>query len=144
MREIKFRGKRVYCGDWVYGSYFYDGKRHYIITDIVDKEHAIYGHYSNKVNLYIVDPETVGQYTGIKDDNDKKIYKDDIIRIRESEFDDWEVYQVKYHGHRDYPAFDTEPTIDCDCNGISYATACCNIEKIGNIFDNPELLEVEQ
>ena len=137
MREIKFRGKRTANGEWVYGGYFKNHQGNSFIVNYISSD-------LENVGVIPVDPKTVGQYIGIKDDIDKEIHEGDIIRIRESEFDDWEVYQVKYHGHRDYPAFDTEPTIDCDCNGISYATACCNIEKIGNIFDNPELLEVEQ
>jgi uncharacterized phage protein (TIGR01671 family) len=82
------------------------------------------------------------QCTGLKDKSGKEIYEGDIIRIRETEFDDWQVYLIEYHGDRDYPAFDTEPSIDCDSNGLSYATACCELEVIGNIFENPELLEV--
>ena len=139
MREIKFRGKRKGNKEWVYGGLFYCDDTALIVESLRNYEGEI-----TLEEYYEVDPETVGQYIGIKDDNDKEIYESDIICIREFNSLDWEVYQVKYHGHRDYPAFDTEPTIDCDCNGISYATACCNIEKIGNIFDNPELLEVEQ
>lgn len=81
------------------------------------------------------------QFTGLRDSTGKEIYEGDIVGICEADDMDWRIYQVKYHGDRDYPAFDIEPSIDCDCNGLSYAVACCEIEVIGNVFENPELLK---
>jgi uncharacterized phage protein (TIGR01671 family) len=131
MREIEFRGKRLDTGEWVYGYYRciawnFDSPTHQII---------------NGNTFYGVDPATVGQYTGLRDKKCKKIYEGDIIRIRETKEDDWEIYVVKYYGDEGYPAFDTDPQINCDCNGLSYAMAACEVEIIGNIHDNPELLE---
>ena len=67
MREIKFRGKRVGNGEWVYGSYIY-------AFDMVH-EHCI-----RCGTTYAVMPETVGQYTGLKDKNGKKIYEGDRLK----------------------------------------------------------------
>lgn len=80
MREIKCRAKRTDTGEWVYGAYFGDDKRRYIITQINDAQHAVYGYRSNDVELYVVDPATVGQCTGLKDKNGVKTYHKDIVR----------------------------------------------------------------
>lgn len=79
--------------------------------------------------------------TGVVDDYYMMVYEGDIVRIREKG-EEWRIYQIKYFGKKNYPAFDLEPYIACDCNGLSYAKACCEMEIIGNIYENPELLEV--
>jgi uncharacterized phage protein (TIGR01671 family) len=105
-------------------------------TAVEEKRNGISYIYSRK-NVVLM------QYTGLKDKNGKKIYEGDIIRIRETKEDNWEIYVVKYYGDEGYPAFDTDPQINCDCNGLSYAMAACEVEIIGNIHDSPSLLEVE-
>ena len=126
MREILFRGKRLDNGDWVYGYYVHIGpvscQRAYIIPE-----------YASSLYVNEVDPSTVGQYTGLKDKNGKKVFEGDIIRktnkgrhpeifianIRTCFYTNEEVY---------YSPFD-------------HFTESCEYEIIGNIHDNPELLE---
>ena len=66
MREILFRGKRVRDGEWEFGSFVSPNW----ITAPIGEE--IYG-------SEIVDPETVGQFTGLRDRNGKRIFDGDIV-----------------------------------------------------------------
>ena len=136
MREILFRGKRTDNGEWITGHYeFYNGK-HYINvqTDRVNS-----GGYPIREFIEVI-PETVGQYTGLTGKNGKKIFEGDIIK--DCDYD--HIHTVRYFGDEDYPAFDCQPELQfCECNGLSHLCAVSAMEVIGNIHDNPELLEGE-
>ena len=67
MREINFRGRCAFSGEWTYG-YYYPSKGNDIIRTKDDKES-------------IVLPESVGEFTGLKDKNGKDIFEDDIIQF---------------------------------------------------------------
>lgn len=123
MREIKFRGKRVDNGEWVYGDLIHRYSNWIYIAPIPS---------TIEITPIEIDPETVGQYTGLKDKNEKEIYERDII----SYFGD-DIGLVYYDEGK--AAFYIEwfkqgKYTDMECI-IKYA------EVIGNKWENPELLE---
>lgn len=133
MREILFRGKRKDNGEWVYGNY--------AVTDNNEKQHFI---FQNKAFEFEVDPETVGQYTGITDDNEKKIFEGDILGVTNDD-PDYD-YITKVYLDCDTLCVDVQGQ-DYDYTSIGFAIEiwydeCDQVEIIGNIYDNPELLKV--
>lgn len=138
MREILFRGKRKKDGEWVYGNY--------AVADNNGKQHFI---FQNKAFEFEVDPETVGQYTGLTDKNGKKIFEGDIVTYEDAEAD-YEGYHDNVFFNRgevrisawDGICFTNRQTIDM--NDLYESETMVDCEIIGNIHDNPELLEVEE
>ena len=125
MREVLFRGKRTDNGKWVKG-YLY-------ITHI--GAHEI-GSYDAEINIerftFDVIPETVGQYTGLTDKNGKRIFEGDIVSLVKH---DGLIYKVVYVPCR-YELVNSKG-VNCFVLDIYKSE---NIEVIGNIHDNPELL----
>lgn len=158
MREIKFRGAWKHDRSWIYGFYYrdtWDGgseAKHFII---------------NKFGKFEVIPETVGQYTGVDDIKGEEIYEDDIVKITYSE--GYVIGVVKFGLNVDrnyedisfyYNGWYIEEKIDCNdfrkhrCKKIAMPDFIplhpdfsfpewydSEIEVIGDIFKNPELLE---
>ena len=126
MREILFRGKREDNGVWVEGRLIADeaivpkGQVFYISDNVLD----------STVYACIVIPETVGQYTGLKDKNGKKIFEGDILRDDDNE----ENGVVEFIAGEFCVVFGNVET-----HGIYDIACCCYV--IGNIHDNHELLE---
>ncbi|OUQ17656.1 hypothetical protein B5E84_09995 [Lachnoclostridium sp. An14] len=126
MREILFKAKRIDNGDWVEGNY---------ITDEQDKEKAYIGYIFGIEDFDIVEvnPETLCQYTELKDKNGNRIWENDIVRIENSM--DEGIGNVEFYGGMWY--VDGEPNNNL-YDILEYDDG--EVEVIGNIFDNPELL----
>lgn len=131
MREIKFRGKTLSDDHkWLYGN-----------LNVNDDGKAAIMRIGDFWSLQRVDPESVGQFTGLRDDDGREIYEGDIVRV--VHYGEESSHTVKYFDDEDYPAFDLDPHFDCDSNGLSF----CQCERettitvIGNVYDSPELLE---
>ena len=153
MREILFRGKRLQGGNWVEGYFFKSdinkeeresGKATLIFTPDCDTFIMV----PECHNSFMVVSATVGQYTGLNDKNGKRIFEGDILRIAKIS----DGLGSCYHPPLDYPvnvvvkwdlcAWMWE-TLCEDKRYISFPNAWCHYECeiIGNIHDNPELLE---
>lgn len=137
-REILFRGKSIH-GEWIYG--YLNQHRGNIRYDCDCEPIADGCYYINdwqaKIDTgmygqdYKVDPETVGQFTGLTDRNGVKIFEGDIVRYGQ-------IGEVEYNsGSAQFTLNFTNGTYD----GFDKIPFCC-CEVIGNIHDNPELLEV--
>ena len=130
MREILFRGKRLDNGDWVYGYYVHIGpvscQRAYIIPE-----------YASSLYVNEVDPSTVGQYTSLKDKNGKRIFDGDIAKVLQGKDKDIAYVGFENGAFMLYPKTGNiyERTL------WEYWYNDWDVEVIGNITDNPELLE---
>lgn len=140
-REILFKAKRIDNGEWVEGAVLPACNGAYIATSFLegDSDEPLI------VAAYEVVPETVCQYTGLTDRDGKKIWENDIISISAYSYDEPEddYFGVVTYCEKDacWSLNNNEKygEIICECFG-SYTTEIINH---GNIFDNPELLEVE-
>ena len=129
MREILFRGKKK-DGEWVYGD---------LIPVLWDKPNILDRNSSTDLDIYeatySVNPKTVGQYTGLLDKNGNKIFEGDIIQYGKN------LYIVEYH-------VEIGATVCVRTNDVDHwpsfnVGTIKHTEIVGNIHDNPELLEVQ-
>ena len=149
MREIKFCGKTFYS-EWVHGLlYTYNAK--YWILPIKPNKTGMTGYEYLGSTLEIegaerVIPETVGEYTGLKDKNGKEIYEGDIVGYTNKDFlHNQPKYLVYYAlGDGNYPAYDVKPRIkEISCNGLQFLVENYQIKVYGNKYENPELLAAD-
>ncbi len=138
MREIKFRGKKIDSNEWIFGWLRQSGHQEiqkangqYIRTE------KYYQIQNNKYHFEFVTEETIGQYTGLKDKKRKEIYEGDIVKGLFNDPEEPEIIGIVRYD-------------DCKAsymvvskNGSEWELGCLDeLEVIGNIHDNPELLEV--
>ena len=139
MREIEFRGKDLRYNKWVYGFYsqfhnrpVVDEPNSHQIFQVLEDENVIRIAGTSIGGVwYIVDENTLGQYTGLKDKNGTKIYEGDVL---EFEFDDIGKQKAVVYFNDKYAMFGLKPL-----GNFVYATIDEGV-VIGNIYDNPQLL----
>lgn len=125
MRNILFRGKRIDNGEWVEG----------LLTIMWGQYHII--KLSDENTAYPINPETVCQYTNKSDDNNIPMWEEDFVMVN----DDWIgriIWQERDTAFCVFPNDDIEH--ETYCLGY-YINEGYQVEIIGNIFDNPELLQ---
>ena len=124
MREIIFRGKRIDNGEWVKGSpIFQDG---YVLIRFWNSEEFEY-------EEYLVDPESVSEYTGLTDKNGTKIFEGDIVKGKDNLERNLAVGGYIDYGNGSFVIVGEFMT--------HYRWLDYELEVIGNIHDNPELLK---
>ena len=130
MREYKFRGKRKDTGDWIYGD---------IMTGTLPSITwwKPIGEQSYEIDCADVDPKSVGQYVGLKDIKGSEIYEGDIIRIEDHPFEG----PMKINGN--YEVGYNERMELC-CGSLLLHRERPYAVVIGNVYDNPELLEAAE
>lgn len=155
MREILFRAKAINRdpnreyrtnyknGDWVYGliERIYDERFPNIPSSMIDQ----YG-----VSNIDVDYKTISEYTGLTDKNGKKIFDGDIVKCYDKNVDESFCAIIMFgnpNGFYNYgwqlkPIGETDFNVDILC-WVDMEDTGAYIEIIGNIFENPELLEVK-
>ena len=134
MRTLKFRGRRSYDKQWIVGNLIVDknGDKHIVPFDYfnMDGHHLRYEDDSDKPVFF--DQETIGQYTGQKDKNGKEIFEGDILHTNEA---DW-IAKVIWN-------YDGFMLTGLNNTGFSCSPDYDECVIIGNIHDNPELIETK-
>ena len=131
-RTIKFRGKSLTTGEWLYGSHFNDGAEDYILPNVPSG--------ADDYERYQVDLNTVGQYTGLCDKNDNEIYEGDILQMNGSA-----KLEVQFlHGGFGYCLMFGDVLFGGNSSfRFNPFDKDESFEVIGNIHDNKELLKKE-
>lgn len=163
MREILFRGKRWANGEWVEGYYAAEPYKEntYNCGYILKNENYLF-----TKKAWLVDSRTVGQYTGLNDKTGRKIFEGDIVRLFDISVgeivQECGAFGIGFRKPIDYDYLASEIVSITGCNNtpefcyndyyVSLYELYWNyneendnisvIEVIGNIYDNPELLEV--
>ena len=144
-REILFRGKTISDDRWVYGDYCQSDFGEVTIHINAGRQSGLHR---------VVDPSTVGQYTGLRDAENKRIFDGDILLCENKHLVVW------WNGEAFQWQAKEKQEVTCTFDGKKQAVVWDNIDLgwiaaevpisgkmttkvIGNIYDNPELLEVK-
>lgn len=143
MRIIKFRGLRTDGKGWVYGMLFHNNK---IVTETVSYESPLVekGSPCYKYEYINIIPETVGQFTGLHDKNGKEIYEGDIVSYKHTiqNYDDDDILNPRHYKTPQYETKIFKSDVKYRYNSfiIMDDSKWNDLEVIGNIYENPELL----
>ena len=138
MREILFRGIWGFNDEWVEGFY-YQAKLYRTDKELCNYITIPHPESDGQPSDHImVHPETVGQFTGLTDKNEKKIFEGDIVLYPWNDQDKPERFTIKFK----YGQFVASPVKETE-DYWDFMVGCYSkeMEIIGNIHDNPELLE---
>ena len=151
MREIEFRGKRTDNNEWVFGSLISidDGEQRIATSCLTDSDKTL----PLTVCAYVVDPATVGQFTGLYAKNDKPVFDGDILQFGERRLLVWWNDEAFQWQAKTVPGYDLI-TLDFSSLGNNWTNidlgniyseipilGRMSTEIIGNIHDNPELIQ---
>lgn len=142
-REIKFRGKELKSGEWIYGDL-------HVLCDN-PHIHTARSHYPYAGQRGFVDDKTIGQFTGLRDKSGREIYEGDIVVRHEIAFGRDSLGTVRYdldkamfvlfckkvYGIYRLPLVRFESFDDGKCT----ISETYEYEVVGNVYDNPELLD---
>lgn len=137
-REILFRGKSTISKEWVYGNLVYTSQ----LTAIKE----VNGDYFRPVSI---NPDTIGQYTGLKDKNGNKIFEGDIIKTPRGSIGEVvfgraeEECTHREHRRKITDVYTTYGWVFKRADGFTIAIddEILQGELIGNVTDNPELMK---
>lgn len=146
MREILFRAKRIDRGEWIEGYYCKWKQIRRYLGSVKEKvvDCIITWMSDGGMSRYEIDPETLCQYTELKDKNGNRIWENDIVRCNRREKE--AKYKVVWD--KTYADFRIEKLNGLGCMPICIEEGNTPVfgrhyECIGNIFDNPELMKGE-
>lgn len=127
-REILFRGWNKKNKRWLYGYYCVNRGEHFIAPDrLVD----VLASYDD----YVVDEDTIGQYTGMKDAKGVKIFEGDIIV--------GEAYPYIIQYHEEYSQFVAVPKLDVTIAFYQRWVNECGLVVIGNVHEDLDFIKTE-
>jgi uncharacterized phage protein (TIGR01671 family) len=151
MRKTLFRGKEIKTGKWVYGGFHEHkpfivaiGKQPETEALIIDDGDADWD-LPVPIKAHVVEKKTIGEFTGLTDRNDVKIFEGDIVKTKffgkesknahHANFNDYDYFEVRYSA----PCFFlSNNTRGFALGYMMYKEAKCEI--LGNVHDTPELL----
>jgi uncharacterized phage protein (TIGR01671 family) len=137
-REILFKAKRIDNGEWVEGD---------LVHSVYSNNDICVGKHCCGVGMHQVDESTICQYTGLTDKNGNKIWENDVVNYKNESvgYDKNGIvkfgeYHSGFDGNANHIGIFIEWNSDCLRKDIGFWVKNRELEVIGNIFDNPELI----